>query len=316
MLSRALRTTALSCALLATVGWALALTLLQPLTETVDEYASPNQYWARDLRWIALLAVCGGLVTALRATARAAAVIGGAGVVLLAADMVLDRADVAGPLAAAVVVPVAAALVTMLWRVLRTRSTGLGRTPILAWAALTAAATPLALLVTAVTEAAPHPALVPAGRAVGTLLAVVAVASAVAAADGRVRRVPFAVLCMVAVACVAVRGNFLVASALGALLLTAGAVVALRIGLGSAAALLAGLVLAYPAAVVVLQVLTYDLGALATRLTGGPVQVPTDDVVFVPAIAVGIGIAHAWGLFLIRLWIERPQPWLVSSPAS
>lgn len=193
MLMRFLLVAAVGSALLATAGWALALTLLQPLTEVVDDYASPNQYWARDLRWIALLAICGGLVAALRPTARAAAAIGGAGVALFIADVILDRAGVAGPLAAVVLVPAAGALVTALWLVLRTehaafrvglrlgrrsriRSTRPGRGAALACAALAAAATPLAPFVAAVAEGDPHPALVPAALVTGALLAVVAVA--------------------------------------------------------------------------------------------------------------------------------------------
>lgn len=226
MLMRTLRAAAVGCALLATVGWALALTLLQPLTEVVDEYAAPNQYWARDLRWTALLAICGGLVAALRPTARAAAAIGGTGVALLVADVILDRADVAGPLAAAVLVPVAGALVTTLWLVLHTehaafrvglrlgrrsriRSTRPGRGAALACAALTAAATPLAPFVATVAEGDPHPAVVPAALVTGALLALVAVASAAAAAEAPVRPVPFTVLCVVAAACVAAPGDFI-----------------------------------------------------------------------------------------------------------
>ncbi|OJF09692.1 hypothetical protein BG844_36090 [Couchioplanes caeruleus subsp. caeruleus] len=307
MLMRISRAAAVGCALLATVGWALALTLFQPLTEVIGEHASPNQYWARDLRWTALLAVCGGLVAALRPTARSAAVIGGTGVALLIADVILDRADVAGPLAAAVFVPAALALVTMLWRVLRTRLTRPGRSAALACAALTAAATPLTPFVAVVAEGDPHPTLVPAALATGALLAVVAVASAAAAAGEAPRPTPFAVLCVVAAACVAAPGDFIVVSVLGALLLTASTVVALRIGPGRAAALLAGLVLAYPAAVVALRMLTYQLGALFTGAAGGPPQMPEDDVVFIPAIALGIGVAYAAALLMTRV-AHRPRP--------
>lgn len=300
------------CALLAAVGWALALTLIQPLTEVVGGYAAPNQYWARDLRWTALLVVCAGLVVALRPTAAPATVIGGAGVGLLAADVILDRADVSGALAAAVLVSVAGVLVAALWWGLHTRASRTSRSSVLACAALTAAATPLAPFVAVVTEAAPHPALIPAARTTGVLLAVVTVAAAVAASGQPVRRGPLAVLCVAAAACVAAPGDFLVVSALGALLLTAVTAVALRLGTGRAAVLLAAMTLAYPAAVVALRMLTYGLGGLATRLAGEAAQEPADDIIFVPAIAAGIGVAYAGALLMNRV-ADRERTWLVSS---
>ncbi|MER7282143.1 hypothetical protein ABT369_47715 [Dactylosporangium sp. NPDC000244] len=82
------------------VFWAVGLTRLQSLTEPVgEEVASNNTYWARDLRWMAIVAVAVAFVVAARSSAaglgrvRSWCLVAGFTVVV-AADLVCDRLDV------------------------------------------------------------------------------------------------------------------------------------------------------------------------------------------------------------------------------
>ncbi|MEV0811022.1 hypothetical protein [Micromonospora sp. NPDC050200] len=114
----------LGLAALAAVVWAVGLTILQPLTEPIgpwpEQFAGNNTYWARDLRFLAVVAVVLGLVLAGGGDRRWTdpAVLLGAGWV--AADLLLDRADLAGT-AATVVLVTAGWLVTglLVWFLVR-----------------------------------------------------------------------------------------------------------------------------------------------------------------------------------------------------
>ncbi|MFG1839478.1 hypothetical protein ACGFH8_13690 [Micromonospora sp. NPDC049175] len=88
----------LSCA--AVVLWAFGVTVLQPLTEPIGPWSERlpgnNTYWARDLRFMAIMAVALGLVLAgrgLRHWSRTAVVLGG---LWVAADLAIDRVDPIG----------------------------------------------------------------------------------------------------------------------------------------------------------------------------------------------------------------------------
>src|SRR5690349_19519321 len=85
----------ISLAAVSAAVWAYGMVVLQPLSEPggPDAYGSNNTYWARELRWgaliallVAVLAQAGGSRRALRVT-----VAGATG--WLAADLVLDRID-------------------------------------------------------------------------------------------------------------------------------------------------------------------------------------------------------------------------------
>ena len=110
--------------------WAYGIAVLQPLCEPGSpywEYAENNSYWARDVRWAAILAVAAGLAAAAgRSWVVATAVPG------VAADLVLDRIDPGRPalmpaaLIAGVVVSVAAVVAAR-------RSPRPGGRPLAAW---------------------------------------------------------------------------------------------------------------------------------------------------------------------------------------
>ncbi|WCN82553.1 hypothetical protein [Micromonospora sp. LH3U1] len=84
----------------AVVLWAIGITVLQPLTEPIGPWSENlpgnNAYWARDLRFMAIMAVAIGLVLAGRGQLRwsqPAVVLGGCWV---AADVAIDRVDPTG----------------------------------------------------------------------------------------------------------------------------------------------------------------------------------------------------------------------------
>jgi hypothetical protein len=75
--------------------WAYGIAVLQPLCEPGSpfwEYAENNSYWARDVRWAAILAVSAVLASVVRSPAAAAI-----GVTWLGADLALDRIDPGRP---------------------------------------------------------------------------------------------------------------------------------------------------------------------------------------------------------------------------
>ncbi|MEU1398718.1 hypothetical protein ABZ403_21990 [Micromonospora zamorensis] len=84
----------------AAVLWAFGVTVLQPLTEPIGPWSERlpgnNAYWARDLRFMAIVAVALGLVLAGRGHlrwSRSAVLLGGCWV---AADVAIDRVDPIG----------------------------------------------------------------------------------------------------------------------------------------------------------------------------------------------------------------------------
>lgn len=176
----------LVCASAGAVCWAIGLAVLQPGTEPAkpwhDMIAGNNMYWARDLRWMALVTVLVALVTVARGNpVRSGVVVGGmAG--WLALDLYLDRIDVAGPTAAfrlamGACAVLAVAVGALAWRVRPTRADR----RILTFAAiLVAAVAPLAGSLESTTDT--EPGLTPSAFVVGAILALVALGAGLAAA--------------------------------------------------------------------------------------------------------------------------------------
>ena len=100
MSGRASGVIGLGCAWVAAMIWAYDLTMLQPLTEPDKPWhgatASNNTYWARDVRWMALVGALFGLVLAFRGDRRRSAVAAVAVAGWIGADVILDRSDVMG----------------------------------------------------------------------------------------------------------------------------------------------------------------------------------------------------------------------------
>ncbi|WP_420116950.1 hypothetical protein [Micromonospora sp.] len=98
---RRLAAAGIGLAALAVPLWAIGMTRWQPLTEPVGPWSErlpeASTYWARDLRFLALMAVVCGLVLAgagRRPWLTPAVLLGGGA---LAADIAVDRADLTGP---------------------------------------------------------------------------------------------------------------------------------------------------------------------------------------------------------------------------
>ncbi|WP_433615916.1 hypothetical protein ACQP2P_13120 [Dactylosporangium sp. CA-139114] len=201
------------------VFWAVGLTRLQSSTEPVgEEMASNNTYWARDLRWMAIVAVAVAFVVAARSSAaglgrvRSWCLVAGFTVVV-AADLVCDRLDVTAtiPIAAGAV-----AVATAGWLALtrsgpvrsaraadpdgaRGPAAGPARGLVLA-AAVAAATMPLAAAIESPTDT--EASLDPAAIGVGALLAAAWLSAMLAAAPSRRRRVLAIALAVTAVAAV------------------------------------------------------------------------------------------------------------------
>ncbi|MEU7959658.1 hypothetical protein [Micromonospora humida] len=222
---RRLAAAGIGLAALAVPLWAIGMTRWQPLTEPVGPWSErlpeASTYWARDLRFLALMAVACGLVLAgagRRPWLTPAVLLGGG---VLAADIAVDRADLTGPGATVSLVAAGwlAVGVTALLAVRRDGATGVdgphrrtagagavgavGPDRTVPWvgphrtggrdravlAGVAAVAAVLAL--TAVLTRSPtgrEPALDPAALVTALLLLAVTVAGAAAAAPARGRR--------------------------------------------------------------------------------------------------------------------------------
>ncbi|MEV4770144.1 hypothetical protein [Micromonospora humida] len=222
---RRLAAAGIGLAALAVPLWAIGMTRWQPLTEPVGPWSErlpeASTYWARDLRFLALMAVACGLVLAgagRRPWLTPAVLLGGG---VLAADIAVDRADLTGPGATVSLVAAGwlAVGVTVLLAVRRDGATGVdgphrrtagagavgavGPDRTVPWvgphrtggrdravlAGVAAVAAVLAL--TAVLTRSPtgrEPALDPAALVTALLLLAVTVAGAAAAAPARGRR--------------------------------------------------------------------------------------------------------------------------------
>ncbi|MET7372367.1 hypothetical protein [Micromonospora arida] len=222
--------------------WAYGMTTWQPLTEPLGPWSESlpgnNAYWARDLRFMAIMAVPLGLVLAGRGQVRwsgPAVVLGGC---WIAADVAVDRADPIGldatvllAVAGYAVLGVVAALL-LWWERAAPQTREPGTTPAAARRVLTGAACVAGVLtlVAAGIESPTdrEPELNQGALATAALLVALAVGAALAAAPARTRaRVGLAVGLTVAallgvglVRAAAPGERLLPEAALGAVLLT------------------------------------------------------------------------------------------------
>ncbi|MEV4762033.1 hypothetical protein AB0J89_05300 [Micromonospora chokoriensis] len=177
----------------AVVLWAIGVTVWQPLTEPLGPWSERlpgnNAYWARDLRFMAIVAVTLGLVVAGRGQVRwsgPAVVLGG---LWIAADVAVDRADPVGTEATVLLAVGGCAVLgvfaaVLLWRERGTPSAVDRR-------ALTGAACVAGVLVAVAagieSPTDREPELNQGGLATAALLVVLAVGAALAAAPERSR---------------------------------------------------------------------------------------------------------------------------------
>ncbi|BCY11789.1 hypothetical protein L3i22_068770 [Actinoplanes sp. L3-i22] len=169
------------------VVWAIGMTVWQPLSEPTgpDATGENNTYWARELRWGALIAIVLVLLVQVRGDRRATRGVLLGGVAGLAADLLVDRLN-AGP-GATVVLAVVAALAAVAACVVAGTAALAPRPPVLLTVAVVAA------VLSGTTTGTESPTDVETGlnlgsAAAGSLLAVIAVIAAVRAAGPVSRR--------------------------------------------------------------------------------------------------------------------------------
>ncbi|MCF0091646.1 hypothetical protein [Micromonospora sp. MH99] len=173
--------------------WAVGMAVWQPLTEPIGPWSERlpgnNAYWARDLRFVAIVAIVLGLLLAGRGQLRwgaPAVVLGG---LWIAADVAIDRADPAGTGSTVLLAVYGAAVLGVLAAVLVWRDRG--RPPTTDRRVLTGAACVAGVLaVVAAGIESPtdrEPELTPAAFATGVLLVALTVVVALAAAPARTR---------------------------------------------------------------------------------------------------------------------------------
>ncbi|WP_238005291.1 hypothetical protein KZZ52_17275 [Dactylosporangium sp. AC04546] len=293
------------------VFWAVGLTRLQPLTEPVGgKVASNNTYWARDLRWMAIVAIAVAFVVAARSSAaglgrvRAWCLVAGFAAAV-AADLVCDRLDVTATIPFAVG---AVVVVTAGWLALNrsgpapsARAAGPARAAVLA-AAVAAAAMPLAAAIESPTDA--EASLDPAAIGAGVLLAVAWLYAMLAAAPSRPRTVLAIAMAVVAVVAVvllrqvAPGARFGPMSAVGAVMLTVTAPVGWdrRESWWRCPAVLLSALVGYPFAVVltVLLGMMLPVPAIMTELAGSPPVNGADTDTLYALTGVLTGLAAAW----------------------
>ncbi|MGC4748989.1 hypothetical protein ACLQ28_25505 [Micromonospora sp. DT201] len=177
----------------AVVLWAFGVTVLQPLTEPIGPWSENlpgnNAYWARDLRFLAIMAVSVGLVLAGRGQlrwSRTAVLLGGCWV---AADVAIDRSDPTGVEATVLLALGGCAVLGVLTAFLLWRERG--TPPATERKALTGAACVAGVLTLAAagieSPTDREPELNQGALATAALLVVLAVAAALAAAPERSR---------------------------------------------------------------------------------------------------------------------------------
>ncbi|MBM0274664.1 hypothetical protein [Micromonospora tarensis] len=177
----------------AVVLWAFGVTVLQPLTEPLGPWSERlpgnNAYWARDLRFLAIMAVVVGLVLAGRGQRRwsvPAVLLGGGWV---AADVAIDRADPIGVPATVLLAVGGCAVLGVLAAVLCWREHGappaVERTVLTGAACVAGVLTLVAAGIESPTDREPE--LNQGALATGALLVVLTVGAALAAAPARTR---------------------------------------------------------------------------------------------------------------------------------
>ncbi|WP_144022719.1 hypothetical protein [Asanoa hainanensis] len=177
---------AVGCAVGAAVFWGIDLAYWQPLTERSGElvlfsYAENNTYWARDLRLCAVVAIVLAVLLAGRGGRHARWTGLVVGTAWIGADLLLNRSDVRGDVAAVVLsVAAAAAALAAILVVRRRRGDGPEHRPLVLGAAVSAALAPLVAGIESPTDT--EAALTPAAVTLGALLTVLTLGLALAAA--------------------------------------------------------------------------------------------------------------------------------------
>ena len=164
----------------AAVVWAYGMTVLEPLTEPGspwhDESVGNNTYWAREIRWGAILAAVAALIVVVDGNRRRSAYLGGGAVAWLGVDLLVDRVDLhAGALWPTALTAVAAVTLAAV----RPSGDG-GRRALTTAMVLCAATAPAAAIIQSPTDG--ESALVSARLTVAALLGVTALLCAFAAA--------------------------------------------------------------------------------------------------------------------------------------
>lgn len=179
----------------AVVLWAFGMTVLQPLTEPIGPWSENlpgnNAYWARDLRFMAIMAVAIGLVLAGRGQLRwsqPAVLLGGCWV---AADVAIDRVDPIGVRATVLLAVGGCAVLgalaaVLLWRE-RATPPAVERKTLTGAACVAGVLTLVAAGIESPTDREPE--LNQGALATAALLVVLAVGAALAAAPARSREI-------------------------------------------------------------------------------------------------------------------------------
>jgi hypothetical protein len=285
---------ALAVAYVASALWIVNLTTVQPLTEPAkpwhDLTVGNNAYWARDLRWMAIVAA----VAALLSVSRWAWILAP---VWIAADVVLDRLDVRAtvPVAVATLVVVIAVFVAV-----RTR-----RDAARPGAVMAAALVPLAAEIQSPTDT--EAALNPMAAAVAAILVLAALVG-VFAIRGASTRTSLAVAGLAAICGALIAWSRVeppdarrIPVLLGIVL--AAAVVALTATRRHAAqAAMSALV--YPALMfsAVLVSVVLSIGGVFTTLAGNPPVHAGDEDAIVTIAGIAAGLLLTW----IAWMFERP----------
>ncbi|GGN35177.1 hypothetical protein FHR83_006122 [Actinoplanes campanulatus] len=294
------RVVLLSLAAASAAIWAVGVTVLQPLSEPAGPGASGenNTYWARELRYGALLALILVLIVTARGDRRATRTVCLGGLLWLGADLALDRID---QISASVPLAAGAALMAMVGCLAVWTVPGLPRPATLLTVGTVAAVAAGFVTITESptdTEAALHLG----SAAVGSLLALIAVAAGVRAAGmscGARRPTMLSAGLLVALTPALLR--YLSPQPSGWRVLGAFAITALLVGIMSALAAGEG---GYPVGVAVLSAVLLPvmwfplvlasvilhLGAPFTMLAANPPVNAADEDVLLVLLAIPIGL--------------------------
>ncbi|MBB4753014.1 hypothetical protein [Actinoplanes lobatus] len=285
----------LSLAAVSAAMWAVGVTILQPLSEPEGPaaYGENNTYWARELRWGALIALILMAIVYARGDRRATRAVSAGGLLWLGADLGLDRIDQDSgtmrlAIGAVVAILAGSAAVRAFSRVSRPGT-------LLTTATVAAVASGLVTITESPTDT--EVALHLGSAAVGSLLASVAVAAAVRAAPVvSLTRVAVGVLLTAApwllryVSPQPSAGRVIGAYAFTVLLVVIVVAIALRRNDHTPVAVIAALVLPVLWLPLTLATIVLRTGAPFTALAANPPADAADEDVVLILVAIPIGL--------------------------